>query len=301
MKRDKPFKLIPRIAVVSLSMVLFLLTVLTAQAQDIYLFGETSFHYDQVWGPLEGDFFAEGSIDTTDGLSGGVIAYEYPDSTGTTFMHLAVSVNSDSTLDLFGMYINTEGELEPGDYPISTSNLFFFIAGADSFVVPENPDSIDIFDLLDMIQADYKFASTSGSISMTTVEEGVREGSFSGSAIDIEQVPPVIIQVEQGEFSLLQLPEAVMPVAVPSRLALGCYPNPFNPAMTVVLSLESPSSVNLEVFNLQGQLVSQLYRGQLSAGQHLFQYEPVALPSGTYLIRAVTPTDQISRKVQYLR
>jgi len=301
MNRDKPLNLIPRITVVSLSMVLFLLTELTVQAQDIYLFGETSFHYEQVWGPLEGDFFAEGAIDTTALLPSGVIGIEYPDSTTTTLLNIAVVSTPDSTLDVFGYYITAEGELLPGSYNVPSPNLFFFIVGADSFVVPDNIDSLDITDLLDLIQADYKFISTTGSINLTTVEDGVRAGTFSGSAIDINLFPPVVIEIEQGEFTLLRFPEANLPVAVPPSMELSCYPNPFNPETTVELTLERPTAVNLEVFNLQGRLVQLLYQGQLSAGQHSFQFEPAKVASGTYLIRAVTPSDQISRRVQYLK
>ena len=302
MKQSKMRNLLSHKIFMPSALLLILLTVTTAQAQDIYLFGETSFHYEQVWGPLEGDFFAEGAIDTTDGVSGGVIAYENGDENGTTFLHLAVSVNADNTLDLFGMYIDAAGALEPGNYPVSTTTLFFFIVGADSFIVPENPDSIDIMDLIDLIQSDYKFISLPGfgSINLTTVTDGERGGSFSGSASDIEQ-PLVIIDVEQGEFSLLRFPEMTLPVTVPSTMNLSCYPNPFNPATTVSLSLERPAAVNLEVFNLQGQLVGQLFQGQLPTGQHRFQFEPAALSSGTYLIRAVPPTSQISQKVQYLK
>jgi hypothetical protein len=279
---------------------LLTLTGLTAQAQDFYLFGETSFHYEQVWGPLEGDFFAEGAIDTTSLLPSGVFGIEYPDSTSTTLLSIAVAATPDSTLDVFGYYLTTEGVLEPGNYPISTTNLFFFIVGADSFLIPENPDSIDIMDLIDLIQADYKFVSTLGSINITTVEDGVCAGTFSGLANDIEQ-PLTAIQVEQGEFSMLQLPEATQRITVPPTLELSCYPNPFNPETTVKLIMERPTAVTLEAFNLQGQLIEQLFQGQLAAGQHRFQFEPAAVASGTYLIRAVTPTEQISRRVQYLK
>jgi len=47
------------------------------------------------------------------------------------------------------------------------------------------------------------------------------------------------------------------------------YPNPFNPATTISFSIaQTPSFVNLEIFNLKGQKVKQLVNSQLSAGQH---------------------------------
>jgi len=47
------------------------------------------------------------------------------------------------------------------------------------------------------------------------------------------------------------------------------YPNPFNPTTTISFSIaQTPSFVNLEIFNLKGQKVKQLVNSQLSAGQH---------------------------------
>lgn len=288
----------------TLMLLLPLLPLLVAIAQEpgIYLFGQTSFHYEQVWGQLEGDFLAEGVIDTTAELPSGVIAFEYADSSGTTtFLHLAVSTNPDTTLDIFGFYIATAGELQPGEYPISTSNLFFFMVGVDSLVIPDDLDSLDLTDLLDLVQAEYKFISTTGAITFTTVAEGERGGSFSGSAIDVNLFPPVIIQVENGDFTLLSLPEAVRPETVPLQLTLTCWPNPFNPATTLWLTLEYPSPLNLAAFDLNGRLIQQLFRGSLGAGRHQFRFQPETAASGLYLIRAITPVGQISSKVIYLK
>ena len=47
------------------------------------------------------------------------------------------------------------------------------------------------------------------------------------------------------------------------------YPNPFNPTTTISFSVaQTPSFVNLEIFNLKGQKVKQLVSEQLSTGQH---------------------------------
>lgn len=46
------------------------------------------------------------------------------------------------------------------------------------------------------------------------------------------------------------------------------YPNPFNPATTIALSVDKSQSVSLDVFNSRGQLVRRLHAGVLSVGRH---------------------------------
>ena len=78
--------------------------------------------------------------------------------------------------------------------------------------------------------------------------------------------------------------------ATPSDFVLGAnYPNPFNPATTIPLSVPNGAeSVDVAIYNLLGQLVRQVWSGPLAAGEHRLtwdgrdgQGQPVA--SGAYL------------------
>jgi hypothetical protein len=58
-------------------------------------------------------------------------------------------------------------------------------------------------------------------------------------------------------------------VARPTRLALSQnYPNPFNPETTISYSVDMPSNVSLEVYNVKGQLIKTLYNGHKAVGNH---------------------------------
>jgi len=50
------------------------------------------------------------------------------------------------------------------------------------------------------------------------------------------------------------------------------YPNPFNPSTTISFELNTENTENTEliIYNIKGQKVKQLVRGQLSVGQHSF-------------------------------
>lgn len=52
-----------------------------------------------------------------------------------------------------------------------------------------------------------------------------------------------------------------------SRL-VGNYPNPFNPETRIVFYLEKPSRVNLEIYNIRGQLVTSLADQDYDSGLH---------------------------------
>ena len=67
--------------------------------------------------------------------------------------------------------------------------------------------------------------------------------------------PPTAVAVEQ---------------ATPSAFVLGAnYPNPFNPATTIPLSVPNGAeTVDVAIYNLLGQLVRQVWTGPLAAGEH---------------------------------
>jgi len=66
---------------------------------------------------------------------------------------------------------------------------------------------------------------------------------------------------------------------------IGAYPNPFNPVTTISFALPVASHVSLSVFNLQGQLVSNLVNGTREAGLNEITFDGSTLASGLYMYR----------------
>ena len=60
------------------------------------------------------------------------------------------------------------------------------------------------------------------------------------------------------------------------------YPNPFNPTTEIKFSLTNASEVKLSVFNINGQLVSELVNGEMNAGIHTVNFDGNNLNSGIY-------------------
>jgi len=69
------------------------------------------------------------------------------------------------------------------------------------------------------------------------------------------------------------------------------YPNPVKAPLPTHLAfrLARPGWVSLEVYNLLGQRVQQVFQGFLRAGRYSFPLDTAPLPSGSYFCRLSTP------------
>ena len=64
------------------------------------------------------------------------------------------------------------------------------------------------------------------------------------------------------------------------------YPNPFNPELNINVNIEQNSQVNILVYNLNGQLVKNIYKGMLYANQtNHFKWNASNVSSGIYIIK----------------
>jgi PKD repeat protein len=84
------------------------------------------------------------------------------------------------------------------------------------------------------------------------------------------------------------------------------YPNPFNPATLIEYSLKSQTKVRLEIFDIQGRLVTVLEDSEQQPGRHSRIWDgrdaegrPVA--SGIYFYRLVTPEFRLARKMVLMK
>ncbi|MGD9930074.1 MAG: CotH kinase family protein [Mangrovibacterium sp.] len=67
------------------------------------------------------------------------------------------------------------------------------------------------------------------------------------------------------------------------------YPNPFTGNTRIPVYSQSNETVNISVFNLEGQLVSTVFQGNLSKGYHTFEWEAPINAPGIYLIKYSGP------------
>ena len=84
-------------------------------------------------------------------------------------------------------------------------------------------------------------------------------------------------------------------------LALAAAPNPVRDAATIALTLGTPQTATVAVFDALGRRVAVLHEGLLTAGTHEFRLAAGALPAGVYIVRAATAAGTVARPLTVVR
>ena len=72
--------------------------------------------------------------------------------------------------------------------------------------------------------------------------------------------------------------------AVPTDFALTNYPNPFNPSTNIKFTVDNNAEVNLNIYNIRGQLVKNVLKNELrTVGSHVVSVDMSDMPSGMYI------------------
>ncbi len=84
------------------------------------------------------------------------------------------------------------------------------------------------------------------------------------------------------------------------------FPNPFNPATTIVFELDRPGAVSLSIYNLAGGKVITLLEEEMAAGQHEIRWDGrdskgKELSSGNYFYRLSEGDRSITKKLVLLK
>ncbi|TFB10833.1 choice-of-anchor B family protein [Candidatus Marinimicrobia bacterium MT.SAG.2] len=64
---------------------------------------------------------------------------------------------------------------------------------------------------------------------------------------------------------------------------LGNYPNPFNPSTNINFYLSESADINLNVYNIRGELIEIVASGFHSAGEHTYVWSGERVASGVYI------------------
>ncbi len=151
-------------------------------------------------------------------------------------------------------------------------------------------------------------------------------GAIAAGRVDLIEVPITALQsVTSGDNSQLVRGRTLLSTArseavkvegtdtpLPRTFVLGQnYPNPFNPSTTIEFTLGAPGSsggdqVHLNVFNILGQNVKELFDGYLPAGNHSVVWNGDDdggrhVASGIYLYRLRVGSENQTKKMILLK
>ena len=87
---------------------------------------------------------------------------------------------------------------------------------------------------------------------------------------------------------------------------VNAYPNPFNPSTEIHFTLNKDTYIELSIFDLKGQKVTQIVKGDLQAGFHSYPWQGVtnngnSVSSGVYFYQLKSIKESINNKILYLK
>ena len=147
-----------------------------------------------------------------------------------------------------------------------------------------------------MVRERYWVTFQAGEIRVCAGCHGVNTVDQAGNP-PAANAPEALRELMQHYKSLTGIADDV-PGNLPTTVALlGNYPNPFNPATTIVYALPEQAAVELTVYNLLGESVTTLVKGTQSAGRHEVRWQPGELSSGIYLYQLQVGAQRYSGKM----
>ncbi|MCB2212860.1 T9SS type A sorting domain-containing protein [bacterium] len=112
---------------------------------------------------------------------------------------------------------------------------------------------------------------------------------------------PVVSEWTAG--GKIVVPDLASAPDLPQEYALTyAWPNPFNAATSIEVTLPETADLSVTVYNTAGQQVATLANGSMSAGTHTLTFDASQLSSGLYFVQASVPgkLNQV-RKVMLVR
>jgi hypothetical protein len=82
---------------------------------------------------------------------------------------------------------------------------------------------------------------------------------------------------------------------------ISAYPNPFNPSTKLAFSIDIPSEIRLEIYDVSGKLVDNVASGFYQSGLHVLEWNASEFASGMYFVNLVKGSEMRTQKVMLLK
>lgn len=173
-----------------------------------------------------------------------------------------------------------------------------------------NPNTGAVLDMHDA--AAWNFASTG---SYSTPNDSVSAyaslyGSHYDENYDLYTVSYYGWSIDKWKYTgtLPVIPVTILGIeknndVMPSEFSLSQnYPNPFNPSTTIEFSVTENALVTLNIYDVNGQLVSELIStSSLEKGNYKVKFDASKLASGTYVYSLKVGNTQLTKKMTLLK
>jgi glucose/arabinose dehydrogenase len=79
------------------------------------------------------------------------------------------------------------------------------------------------------------------------------------------------------------------------------YPNPLNSSTTIIADIKEPGKINIEVFNIEGEKITDIYSGNVEAGRYTYFWDGSGFPPGVYIYRLTAGKFSLAKKMALLK
>lgn len=125
----------------------------------------------------------------------------------------------------------------------------------------------------------FKFKPTEKFVENSSIGLGIEKENSEFAGADGHVLPGVMLKTPSAEST------------IPLEFSLAQnYPNPFNPSTIIQYTLKEKGSVKLAVYNVLGQLVTNLVDQEQEAGVYKYNFNASNLASGAYFYRISVKT-----------
>ncbi len=131
-------------------------------------------------------------------------------------------------------------------------------------------------------------------------KDGVEYTNFE-DANRILNLPAGTTGIFKVEFKPINILSVVNEVVEKNYNLEQNYPNPFNPVTSISFTLPALTEVTLDVYNILGEKISTILKGELSAGSHTVKFNGTGLSSGIYIYTLKTNEFYQTRKMMLIK
>lgn len=157
---------------------------------------------------------------------------------------------------------------------------------------------LDEFDMLDLFVPDAKSwnfrANKDGALTWDITNCPALEVTLNGNTVAMEEGG--YIYLNKGDIATFSLKSAL-----PDDYAVSIKPNPANAAFTVSVDLPQTDEIEIELYNMLGQKVDMIAKGEFKAGTHRFHWIANDRPSGVYLVKVDWDEDNTVKRVVLMK
>jgi hypothetical protein len=148
----------------------------------------------------------------------------------------------------------------------------------------------------------------SNAVSGLTFEAVPASGTGAGKQIaDLKPTVQSSFYDRGAYFMRLRLADNMDTATYPrNRLLAEAFPNPWNPVVRIRFEIEEPSLITIEIYNVAGEKVKTLVRGDYRAGYHTVTWDGIndrgqAVSSGVYVYSVSDGKNIIRKKMVFLK